>query len=334
MALKKKTRNKSMEDARREAEKLREERKNRFRILACIDGSEQSYEGLRFAAELGRGDDCDIILLHVRLYDQGLQTGGLQLSVTRENMLEWGFEVPGIQHLKAGLEQLVQAGHMEEEWDAKSARAAVRGDPLGDNKVEYRNSRGKSIVLKLKTASDVVSGILDQYELGPYNLIITGPPTRWLGDLKSFWEPGVTQKVAILSPSSVLVARPHRTGTGFLLCVDGSGHALDAAVRAGVLAQHAGFRICLLSVAKRGDSPLKARRQVKGARRALQSYGVDVERMIIRWGDPVKEIVDAGKDFDLIVVSDSGKSRLKRFLVGSVAFNVMGYAQTSVLNVR
>jgi nucleotide-binding universal stress UspA family protein len=34
------------------------------------------------------------------------------------------------------------------------------------------------------------------------------------------------------------------------------------------------------------------------------------------------------------VVSDSGKSRLKRFLVGSVAFGIMGRATTSVLNVR
>ena len=38
--------------------------------------------------------------------------------------------------------------------------------------------------------------------------------------------------------------------------------------------------------------------------------------------------------YGLIVVSDSGKSRLKRFLVGSVAFGVMGRSETSVLNVR
>ncbi len=47
-----------------------------------------------------------------------------------------------------------------------------------------------------------------------------------------------------------------------------------------------------------------------------------------------EQIVEAGNKHAVIVVSDSGKSRLKRFLVGSVAFGVMGRATTSVLNVR
>ncbi len=51
-------------------------------------------------------------------------------------------------------------------------------------------------------------------------------------------------------------------------------------------------------------------------------------------GDPVEQIVEAGAEHAVIVVSDSGKSRLKRFVVGSVAFGVMGRARTSVLNVR
>ena len=51
-------------------------------------------------------------------------------------------------------------------------------------------------------------------------------------------------------------------------------------------------------------------------------------------GDPVREIVEIGKKFRLIVVADSGKSRVKRFVAGSVAFDVMGSATTSVLNVR
>jgi hypothetical protein len=52
-----------------------------------------------------------------------------------------------------------------------------------------------------------VSGILDQYELGPYNLMTLGEPSRWQGEFRSFWDAGVVQKVAMLSPCSVLVAR-------------------------------------------------------------------------------------------------------------------------------
>ena len=63
---------------------------SRFRILVCIDGSDESYRGLRYAARLGGGVDADICLLYVRPVDQELRSGGLQVRVVRENLLEWG----------------------------------------------------------------------------------------------------------------------------------------------------------------------------------------------------------------------------------------------------
>ena len=69
---------------------LYEERKKRFRVLACIDGSDDSYRGLEYAAAVGAAPDADIILVYVRPIDQGLRSGGLQLRVARENMLNWG----------------------------------------------------------------------------------------------------------------------------------------------------------------------------------------------------------------------------------------------------
>lgn len=36
----------------------------RFRILVCIDGSDESYRGLSYAAKLGGGVDADIVLLY------------------------------------------------------------------------------------------------------------------------------------------------------------------------------------------------------------------------------------------------------------------------------
>ena len=83
-----------------EREEIRERRRNRFRILVCIDGTDASYDGIRFAAKIGYRSECDIILLYVRPIDQGLRSGGLQVRVARENMLDWGLELPGIRNLK------------------------------------------------------------------------------------------------------------------------------------------------------------------------------------------------------------------------------------------
>ena len=270
----------------------------------------------------------------MRPADQGLRTGGLQLRVARENMLDWGLELPSVKYLKQGFEMLMEAGHMAEEWDTVHTHTDVWGDPLGDNKIEYRHESGKSIVLKLKTAPDVVSGILDQYELGPYNLMTLGEPSRWQGEIRSFWDAGVVQKVAMLSPCSVLVAREGAERTGFLICTDGSEQSFEAARRAAVLAHYCDSPITLFSVTPDHEGQSQAEEVVARAKAMLEDLDIPVAGTAVGVGDPVEQIVEAGAGHGVIVVSDSGKSRLKRFLAGSVAFGVMGRAKTSVLNVR
>ncbi len=318
----------------KELEELHEQRKNRFRILVCIDGSDESYEGLRFAADIGRSDDCDIILCFVRPIDQGLRTGGLQVRIVRENLLDWGLELPGVRYLKKGLEILTTEGRMSEDWNATTTTTVVWGDPLGDTKTEYRHESGKSIVLKLKVAPDAASGILDQYELGPYNLMIVGAPSRWQGEFRSFWHAGIAQKVAMLSPCSVMVARPEQNVGGHLICTDGSEHSLDAVRRDAVLAKHCNMPITLFSVALDREARSQAEETVARAKSMLEDMQIDVAGTEVGVGRPIEQIIEAGAAHSLIAVSDSGKSRLKRFFAGSVAFGVMGRSPTSVLNVR
>ena len=258
----------------KELEEIREWRSKRFRILVCIDGSDESYNGLRFASRVGESNDCDIILLYVRPIDQGLRSGGLQVRVARENMLDWGLELPGITYLKKGLEMLIGKGQMSERWIATSSHTDVWSDPLGDNKTENRHESGKSIVLKLKTAPDPASSILDQYELGPYNLMILGAPSRWRGDLKSFWNAGIVQKVAMLSPCSVLVSRGNCAadidGKGHFICTDGTARSLDAVRREAVLASHCGSPITLFAVSPDNEGREKTEKSVAKAKTMLE----------------------------------------------------------------
>ena len=78
----------------------------------------------------------------------------------------------------------------------------------------------------------------------------------------------------------------------------------------------------------------RAEEAVAKSKDLLAELGIAVAATAVGVGDPVEQIVEAGAEYGVIVVSDSGKSRLKRFLVGSVAFGVMARAETSVLNVR
>lgn len=308
--------------------------KRRFRILVCIDGSDESYRGLRYAAKLGGGIDSDIVLLYVRPVDQGLRSGGLEIDIARKNMLDWGLELPGITYLKKGRDLLVELGVMDNDWEQHSYHTDVQGTTLGDNKLEYVNVNGKKTVLKLKVAPDIATGILQQYELAPYDLIILGASSRWKGGIKGFWDPAVAEKIAIHAPCSVLIARDLEVGHGHLICTDGSPNAMDMVRKDALIASRCRCPISILSVALDDEGASSARENVEKARHALEEMGIGIRETLTRIGDPVEQIVETGPDYSLIVLSDTAKSGLQRFFMGSVAFKVMETAHNSVMIVR
>ena len=313
---------------------LRAQRRNRFRILACIDGTEEALVTVRFAARYCVQDNCDLIVLFVRPIDSGLQSGGLQVRLARESLLESGFEIPGVTHLKRALEVLKEEGIDVSGWPKEAQRSDAWGDPAGDNKLEFRSPEGRAVVLKLKTAPDVANGILDQYELGPYNLIIMGEPSRWRGEIMAFFESGVVQTVTTMAPCSVLVARNSFERKGYLICTDGTSRSMQAVRRAAVLADVTGEPITLFSVAASAAGKPAAAEAVANAKALLKAMKIHVADTRIAVGRPLEEIVESGAIYKVIVVTDEGRSRLERLLRGSTTTEVVRKARTSVLDVR
>jgi nucleotide-binding universal stress UspA family protein len=313
---------------------LRNQRRNRFRILACIDGSDESFVTVRAAAALAATNDSDIIVLYVRPIDQGLHSGGLQVRLARQNMMDAGFELPGVSYLKRALDVLKEEGVNAESWPREIEHQDAWGDPAGDNKAEYRSPEGRSVVLKLKTAPDVAVGILDQYELGPYNLMILGEPSRWRSEFKAFFDAGIVQTVTTMAPCSVLVARPSRQRKGFFICTDGTSRSMQAVRRAAVLAHVMGEPITLYTVARDEGARPAAEEAVANAKALLKAMKIPVVDTKIGIGEASQEIVEAGSSYNVIVVSDEGRSRVQRLIKGSIASDVVRGARTSVLDVR
>ncbi|MBT4218476.1 MAG: universal stress protein [Rhodospirillaceae bacterium] len=309
-------------------------REDRFRILVCIDGSDESYQCLRYAAKLGGGVDADIVLVYVRPADQGLRSGGLQVNVARENMLNWGLELPGIKYLKKGRDILIEMGIMGTDWEVKTTHTGVEGDPLGDNKIEYINEDGKEIVLKMKVASDVASGILQQWELGPYDIIIMGASGRGRGLAKSLWDPAVAEKVALNAPCSVLLARGLDVGHGHLICIDGSQRSMDTVRKDAYLASRCECPVSLLSIAQDVESEPEAQKNIDAAVAELTAMDITIANAETRVGNPVEEIVEAGPDYSVVVVSESNRTGLQRIFMKSVAFQVLRQSYVSVMVVR
>lgn len=313
---------------------IRTQRRNRFRILACIDGSEEAMITVRFAAKLAVSNSCDIIILYVRPIDMGLHSGGLQVRLARQNMIDAGFELPGVSHLKKSLHILKEEGIDVSGWKHEGAHQESWGDAAGDTKVEYTSPEGRSVVLKLKTAPDEAGGILDQYELGPYNLMILGQPSHWRSEFRSFFGAGVTQTVTTMAPCSVLVARNSFDRKGFFICTDGSSRSLQAVRRSAVLATMMGEPVTLFSVAPDAEALPAAEEAVSNAKALLKAMKIEVADTKTAVGDVIEEIVERGSLYRMIVVTDEGRSRIERLFKGSRATDVVRYARTSVLDVR
>ena len=307
----------------------------RFRILSCIDGSEESYRGLHYAARLGGGVDADIVLLYVRALDQDMRSGGLQARVFRENLLDWGLDLPGIKYLKKAREELAEMGVMSDNWTERAVHVDRYGDPLGDNSIEYTNRAGKKIVLELKVAPDIVEGILEECEANNYDLLIMGASERWRpGRRKTFWDPAVAEKVVARAPCSVIVARELKENYGHLICTNGSEHAIDVARKDAVLASRCQCPVSLISVVPEGEDEATAMDALLRTRLAIEAEDVVVEEVLPRVGDPVEEIVKAGANYSVIVIARSEKQPKWWLFETDIAYQVMEHAHNSVMIVR
>lgn len=318
---------------RKQYEKMQAERRNRFRVLVSLRDEETMYV-VRMAAHLADCPTCDIVLLFVRPVDR---SGGVHIKLARQNMLEAGIELPGLRLLRKALDVLRAELNLPpiEECKSSMLHTEAWGDSAGDNKITFTCPDGRQVVLKLKVAPEIASGILDQYELGPYNLIILGEPRRWKrSGLWLLFHHVVAERVLALAPCSVMIARDSLKKRGFFICTDGTARSMNAVRRAAVLAHEAGEEVVLFSVAPTRQERKKARQAVEDARELLQTLDIPVKDTKVAIGNPVEKICEHGNRYRVIVVSDEGRSRWHRILFGSTASEVARLAKTSVLDVR
>ncbi len=303
-----------------------------FKVLVCIDGTEESYRGLRYAVRLGSGVDTDLTLLNVRKADKELHTDGLDMSMVRENMLDWGLELPGMNYLKRGLDMLMEMGYLDGGWSTKTSHIDTKGDPLGNNHVDYINSEGRKVTLKLMVAPSAEIGILDEDESGEYDLTILSASDEEIESDKGMLFGGsVSQRIATESHNTVIIAKGLEESQGHLICLSGSTHALNAAHNDALLASRCDCPIFLYTVAKSEKHIAKAQAIIDEARRIIEEAGYRVEGEKIGVGDTVECIIEEGCNYSLIVLSGEHGTGMKRFFKSSITTQIIEGARSSVM---
>ena len=302
----------------------------RFHILLCIDGSEESKRGLRYAVKIGQGNDADITILYVRPADKGMRHS---MNLARQNMLDWGFELPGMRALKEARDQLLELGFLGDNWKEQAVRKRAYGDPIGDSMKMYTNEDGKTIAIKTMIAPSTAAGILDECELNDYGLTILALTGDGAANVRGKIKWRTTHAVITEHHGSVLLARGIAENRGHLICVN-DDKSIEAAKQDALLASRCNCPVYLLSVAETEDKIDDAEQAIEKAKVAIEATDVQVVESWVAVGNPAEEIIERGKDFSVIVMADSSVKGFRRFFQSSVAYDVLQHAYNSVMIIR
>lgn len=284
------------------------------KVLLATDGSEQAQTAVELAASLRWAAGTAIEVLEV------------------EEPLMPGIEVP-----PESLAALERDAKEQVAEDLAKAKARLHGP------AETAMRRGRA-------ASEIVR---EADRVGA-DLIVMG--SRGRGPLATMLLGSVAAEVVDRAPCPVLVARIPVVRR-ILVADDGSAPAARAVTLAATWPIFAGLPACVVSVAPvyavTGVGPIKhqdakesyargvdALRGIHGliaesAAKTLTDAGLTAEPDT-RFGDPAQEIIGAAfeHEADLIVIGSRGQTGLERFVLGSVARNVLTHAPQSVLIVH
>ncbi len=305
-----------------------------FHILACIDGSTESYRGLRYALKFSaKREDTDISLLYVRAAEH-MATGGLTHQVARENLMEWDLDMPGLKVLKKARNILVENGFLGEGWDSEEIEKRSRGARSGNHTLHYTCKKtAQNINLIVREDDSVLTGIKDQVRTENYDLVIisaSNEESAGAGAIDTKTAIAVAQEVN----SSVLLSRALEAGHGHMVCMTNSAGAANMLVSDIRIASRCGCPIYLYAVAEGQDGKDEAKAAIALGTRILEEYDMTAADTKIEVGDPVERIIAAGRDYSLTVISPSRQGWLKSMVFGNATNDILTKAKNSVLIAR
>ncbi len=306
-----------------------------FNILVCIDGSEESYRGLHYAIKFSLDHpDTDIALLYVRTAGTSGRSGGLNMELSRENMLDWNLDLPGLKSLKKARDMLLESGFLGEEWDSEDITKKFRGTRSGDHIIKYSSKKtGQRISLIVRESSSVLTGILNEAHFYTYDIVIVCASSE-SGGGGSHIDMYTAIGVATEHDGTVILVRELEEEHGHLVCVQNTDISMEMVRKDTAMAIRCGCPIYLYSVAPDDEALDDAREALERAEKVVEASGGQVSDKTAEIGDPVWRIIEKGRDYSLIVISATEKSRLKQMFLGSVSHSILKKAKNSVMIVR
>ena len=273
-----------------------------MKILFCTDGSKISFNALKNISNWVKNGEIDSICV-----------------------IDWSF--------------LLDEINIEDKNFTYSC--ANVADTILDCAEEEIKRLGMTACEKIKSCGAAIEGILEQAEKKDYDLILMGSHgkkgiQKWLGS--------VSQDIINSSRISDYIAKEENKKQKLLLTTDGTVCSLeiinkiipdmnleDKEIHICMVNEDPSFLFLdgtldtnwLLDIQK--QQQIYAAKAIEDIRKILECYNIKTNESTILSGIPAQKIIDYARtrDIDLIVLGSRNKSKLDRFLTGSVSKRVL-----------
>ena len=306
----------------------------RTNILVCIDGSEESYLGLRYASKLTMDrTDTDVTLLFVRTQRTHRSTGMMQ-DVVQDHLKDWDIELPGMALLKKGRDILIEKGFFRHEWENHSYDRKPRGTEAHNHSIKYTSqATGQTLTLIVRDGKNLVSAILDEAHFYAFDFLILSS-TKEDGP-ENYIDGNTAISIAIEHDGTVILVREMEEGHGHFVYLHPSDSAIELAVRDAEIAARCGCPVHLYAVAENEEEKSQAQKRVEKAEQAIKEAGYGVSGSQVDIGEPVWRITENGRKHSLIVISEQDKrSFFQQLFKGNQAHDILRKARNSVMIIR
>ena len=299
-------------------------------VLVCYDGSETSQAALRCVGALAAASPVNVTVLYVR--PKAPSGYAEMLDMAREKIVDWDLDLPGLVVLREAEEMLVAQGEVEEAEAGQPLKLRHGLKRLGKGLLEVHlfGLHDEHVRLRLRDGGDAAGVILNELESLPYDMVVMG--SRGKKGIKRWLTGSTAQRVALFAHETVLVVRGQSRLERVLACTDGSEAAEHALRFLAPLAHAKGCQVTLLGVAEEEERDAVSAVVERGAS-LLAEGGVEAE-IRVEEGDRAETILEVSESFDLVVLGVSGRSHMRRFLVGSVPLKVLERSPASVMIVK
>ena len=225
-------------------------------------------------------------------------------------------------------------------------------DTILDYAEEEINNLGLQLGNRIKNCGSAIESILEQSEKEKYDLILMGSHgkkgiQKWLGS--------VSQEIINSSKISDYIAKKENNKKKVLFTTDGTECSLSVIgeIISDIELSDKEVHICmvnedpnllflegtldtnwLLDIQK--QQYMYASNAIESIKKIIESRGIEVNQSTILTGIPAQEIINYAKnnEIDLIILGSRNKSKMDRFLMGSVSKRILENVVSDIWLVR